>query len=67
LVERAANAAALGLVFDDHEAEETTSGGKTGAHGVDTGKHAVESESHVIVFGELEDGEHALRGCWLSG
>ena len=67
MVERAANAAALGLVFDDHEAEETTSGGKTGAHGVDTGKHAVESESHVIVFGELGDGEHALRGCWLSG
>ena len=51
------------LVFDDDEAQETASGGQAGAHGIDAGKHAVEGEGHVVVFGELEDGEHAL-GRW---
>jgi hypothetical protein len=65
LIEGGADGAALGFVFDYYEAEEAASGGQTVAHGVDTGEHAVEGESHVVVFGELEDGQHAfgsLRG-----
>jgi len=61
LVEGIADAAALVLVFDDYEAQEAESGGEASAHGIDTGEHAVESEGHVVVFGELEDGEHAAE------
>src|SRR5208337_1421791 len=60
LIEGAADAAALVLVGDDDEAEEAASRGKARAHGIDAGKHAVEREGHVIVFGELKDGEHTL-------
>jgi hypothetical protein len=56
VVEGGADAAALGLVFDDDEAEEAAAGCEASAHGVDTGEHAVQSEGHVVVFGELEDG-----------
>jgi methionine synthase I (cobalamin-dependent) len=59
LVEGGTDAAALGLVFDNDEAKEALAGSKAVSHGVDSGEHAVESEGHVIVFGELEDGEHA--------
>jgi hypothetical protein len=59
LVESGADAAALSLVFDDDEAEEAFSGREASAHGIDAGEHAVEGEGHVVVFGELEDGEHA--------
>src|SRR5271156_3965585 len=62
LIEGTADAAALVLVFDDDEAQEAASGGKACAHGIDAGEHAVEDEGHVVVFGELEDGEHALDG-----
>lgn len=60
LIEGATDAAALILVFDNDEAEETFAGGKAGAHGIDAGEHAVEGEGHVVVFGELEDGEEAF-------
>ena len=66
LIQRGADAAALGLVFDDYEAQEAESRGEAGSHGIDARKHAVEGEGHVIVFGELEDGEHAALG-YLSG
>jgi hypothetical protein len=56
LIQGGADAAALGLVFDDNEAEEAASGGEAGAHGIDLGEHAVEGEGHVVVFGKLEDG-----------
>jgi hypothetical protein len=59
LIEGGADAAALGLIFDDDEAEEAFPGGQTFAHGINAGEHAVEGEGHIIVFGELEDGEHA--------
>ena len=59
LVEGSADAAALGLVFDDDEAKEAASGGEAGAQGIDLGEHAIEGEGHVVVFGELEDCEHA--------
>ena len=62
MIEGAADAAALVLVFDDDEAQETFTGGKAGAHGVDESEHAVEGEGHVVVFGESEDGEHATEG-----
>jgi hypothetical protein len=66
LIEGGADAAALGLVFDYDEANEAASGGEAVAHGIDAGQHAIEGEGHVIVFGELEDREHAaLR--YLSG
>jgi hypothetical protein len=60
LVESGADVAALILIFDNHKAQETLTGGKPGAHGIDAGEHAVEDEGHVVVFGELEDGEHAF-------
>jgi hypothetical protein len=63
LIEGAANVAALILLLDDHEAEEATSGAKACAHGIDAGEHAVEDESHVVVFGELKDGEHAAAAA----
>jgi hypothetical protein len=66
VVEGGADTAALGLVFDHDEAEETESGRETVAHGIDAGEHAVEGEGHVVVLGELEDGEHAADGV-LSG
>jgi hypothetical protein len=56
LVEGAADIAALGLVFDDYEAQEAASGGQSCAHGIGAGEHAVEGERHVVVFGKLEDG-----------
>jgi len=59
LIQGGADVAALSLVFDYDEAEEAASGGEAGAHGVDAGEHAIESEGHVVVFGELEDGEQA--------
>ena len=67
MIEGAANVAALVLVFDDDEAQEATSRGKAGAHGIDAGEHAVEGEGHVVVLGELEDGEHAFRWHYLGG
>ena len=67
LIEGAANAAALVLIRDDHEAEEAAPGGQACAHGIDAGEHAVEGEGHVLVFGELDDGEHALGGRDLRG
>jgi len=64
LIEGAANAAALLLVFYDDEAQEAAAGGEARAHGIDAGEHAVEGESHVVIFGELDDGEHAaLKRC----
>ena len=66
MIEGGADAAALVSVFDYYEAQEAASGGQAGAHGIDAGEHAVEGEGHVVVFGELEDGEKAaLR--YLSG
>ena len=67
MIESGADAAALGLVFDHDEAEKAFSGGEAIAHGIDAGEHAIESESHVIVFGKLEDGEHAAGRRTLSG
>jgi hypothetical protein len=61
LIQGGTDAAALVLVFDYYEAEEATAGGKAGAHGIDLGEHAVQGEGHVVVFGELEDGEHTFR------
>jgi hypothetical protein len=58
LVKGVADAAALVSVFDDYEAQEAASGSEAGAHRIDAGEHAVESEGHVVVFGELKDGEH---------
>jgi hypothetical protein len=60
LVEGGADAAALFLVLKDDEAEEAAAGCEALAHGIDAGEHAVEGEGHVVVFGELEDGEHAF-------
>jgi hypothetical protein len=62
LIEGGADATALFLVFDDDEAEEAAAGGEALAHGIDASEHAVEDEGHVVVFGELEDGEHAFDG-----
>src|ERR1700722_4093755 len=62
LVEGGADAAALGLVIDNHEAKPALARDEAVSHGVDAGEHAVESEGHVIVFGELDDGEHAADG-----
>jgi hypothetical protein len=59
LIQGGADAAALVAVFDDYETEEALSGGEASAQGVHLGEHAVESERHVVVFGELEDGQHA--------
>ena len=59
MIQGGADAAALGLIFDDDEAEEAFPGGQAFAHGIDAGEHTVEGEGHVVVFGELEDGEHA--------
>jgi len=59
LIEGRTDVAALVLVFDYDEAEEAASGSEAGAHGIDLGEHAVEDEGHVVVFGKLEDGEHA--------
>jgi hypothetical protein len=59
LIQSGADAAALVLVFDYYEAQEAASRRQTRAHGVDAGEHAVEGEGHVVVFGELEDSEHA--------
>jgi hypothetical protein len=56
LVQGGADAAALGLVLDDYEAEEAASRGEAGAHGIGTREHAIQGEGHVVVFGELEDG-----------
>ena len=50
------------MVFDYDEAQEAASGGEAGAHGIDAGEHAIESEGHVVVLGELEDGQHAADG-----
>jgi hypothetical protein len=58
LVQGVADAAALVSVFDHYEAQEAASGGEAGAHWIDAGEHAVESECHVVVFGELKDGQH---------
>jgi len=66
LIQSGADAAALVSVFDDYEAQEAAPGRQAGAHGVDASKHAVEGEGHVVVFGELEDCEHAALG-YLSG
>jgi len=66
LVEGGADAAALGLVLDNDEAQEAATQGKAVAHGIDASEHAVENEGHVVVFGELEDGEHAADG-YLCG
>jgi hypothetical protein len=62
LIQGAANAAALVLVFDDDETQETFSRSKASAHGIDEGEHAIEREGHVVVFRELEDGKHAAAG-----
>jgi hypothetical protein len=66
LIQRGADAAALVDVFDDYETEKAASGGEASAQGIYPGEHAVESEGHVVVFGEMEDGEHAAGG-YLSG
>jgi hypothetical protein len=58
LIQGVADAAALVSVFDYYEAQEAASGGEAGAHRIDAGEHAVESEGHVVVFGELKDGQH---------
>ena len=65
LIEGAADAAALGLVFDDDEADEVATGGQAGGHGILAREHAVEDEGHVVVFEELGDGEHAAGGMRL--
>jgi len=63
LIQGAADAAALVLIFDDDEAKEAAAGGKAGAHRIDAGEHAVEGEGPwFVIFGELEDGEHAATG-----
>ena len=62
LIERGADAAALGLVFDDDEAQEAASGGQTGAERIDAGEHPIEGEGHVVVLGKLQDGKHASSG-----
>ena len=59
LIEGRANTGALSLILDDDEAQEAVTGGEACAHGVGTGEHAVQGEGHVVIFGELEDGEHA--------
>jgi hypothetical protein len=56
LIEGGADAAALRLIFDHHEAKEATARGKAVAHGIGAGEHTVEGEGHVVVFGEAEDG-----------
>jgi hypothetical protein len=68
LIQSGADAAALVSVFDYYEAQEAASGRETSAHGVDASEHAVESEGHVVVFGELEDCEHAAfgRSCGIA-
>jgi hypothetical protein len=67
LIEGAADAAALFLVFDDDEAEEAAAGGQASAHGIGASEHAVQGEGHIVVFGELEDGEHATDGVARNG
>jgi len=62
LVQGAADAATLGLVFDDYEAEEAAACGEASAHRIGLSEHAVEDEGHVVVFGELEDSQHAADG-----
>ena len=62
MVKGVADAAALGLVFDYYEAQEAASGGEAGAQGVGLHEHAVQDEGHVVVFGELEDSQHAADG-----
>src|SRR5689334_5568533 len=66
LVESAADAAALDRVFDDYIANKVAAGEQAGAHGILVREHAVEDESHVVVFKELGDCEHAAR-CRSSG
>jgi hypothetical protein len=66
LIQGAANASALILIFDYDEAEEAFAGSKAGAHGIDASEHAIKGEGHVVVFGELEDGEHT-PGRTLGG
>jgi hypothetical protein len=66
LIESGADAAELIAVFDYYETEEAASGGQASAERFDAGEHAVEGESHVVIFGELEDREHTASGC-LSG
>ena len=65
LIEGGADAAALGLVFDDDEADEVAAGGEARAHEIVAREHAVEDEGHVVVFEELVDGEHAFCGFGL--
>jgi len=67
LIEGGADAAALGLIFDDNEAQEAAAGGEALAHWIDAGKHPVEDEGHVVVFGELEDGQHAFALVIVPG
>jgi len=67
LIQGIANVAALDLVFYDHKAQETASGSQARAHGIGAGEHAVEGEGHVVVFGELEDGQHAFGFAGSSG
>jgi hypothetical protein len=66
LVQGGADGAALGFIFYYYEAEEAAAGGQAIAHGVGAGEHAVEGEGHVVVFGELENGQHAALS-YLSG
>jgi len=62
LIESTADAAALDTVFEDDEAHEAACGSEASAHGMDAGEHAIEGKGHVVVFGKLEDGEHAAGG-----
>ena len=59
LIEGVADGAALGLVFDDDEANEVAARDQAGAHGILAREHAVEDEGHVVIFEELGYGEHA--------
>ena len=59
LIEGVAYGAALGLVFDDDEADEVAAESQAVVHGIAALEHAVEDEGHVVVFEELGDGEHA--------
>src|SRR5580658_2657610 len=67
LIQGGADAAALGRVFDDDEADEIAAGGEARAHQVVAREHAVENEGHVVVFEELGYGEHAAGRVWGAG
>ena len=60
LIQRTGDAAPLGCVFDHHEAHETAPGRQPRPHGILQREHAVEHEGHILIFAELDHGEHAL-------